>query len=353
MITSRLRLPLIVAALIVLVTSAVLVLRQDTEPAPTPAPPTDLRLLDIDFATERHWFALRARCAQPGDCSHQLLDVDNGVVQVRELPEPLRGPRSGQPLRLHVLGGKLAVVAAERTWHSEDRGGTWREGLIAVDWPVDGLLPDMLLQRSCHGENPCVPGVDVVLSHTGQQVPLTPEFRPPLTEPFPFPRQLAGRWWVVGKRDGRAAVSSSADGGRSWQTQDLPSTPPGSFRWAEVVVAGAAAYVLISTDHQPSASTLYRGGGGKWEQVWQSRPGAALSEITGLAAAPDGTLLALQAGGSWFSADGGHTFHAGQIAEQLVPGNTLRSVRGGLLSTSESGASHSVDGRRWTPLPVG
>ncbi|GAA2831625.1 WD40/YVTN/BNR-like repeat-containing protein [Crossiella cryophila] len=353
MISSRLRLPVIAAALIVLVASAVLVLRQDTEPAPAPERPTDLRLLDIDFATERHWFALRARCEQ-ADCTHQLLDVDNGVVQVRELPEPLRAHRSGPPPRLHVLGGKLAVAGAERRWHSEDRGRTWQEGLMAVDWPMDGLLPDMLLQHSCHGKDPCVPGIDAVLSFTGQQVPLTPEFTPPLTEPFPFPRQLAGRWWVVGKRDGRAAVSTSDGNGRRWQTRELPSTPPGAFRWAEVVVSGDTAYVLITTDHQPFASTLYRGAGEKWEQVWQARPDGQPPEITGLAAAPDGTLLAVsQGGGSWFSADGGHTFHAGQIAEQRVPGDTLRSVRGGMLSTSERGASHSVDGRRWTPLPFG
>lgn len=347
----------ILAVAVAALVAMVLVLREDTTPPADPAARRDKPVLyEVDFATAAHWYGLRADCtpsARP--CGYRLVDSDNGQVRLRELPDPLRGNRSHPP-RLHVLGpAQLALTAEQRTWHSGDRGQTWREGLMAVDWPVDGVGDTALLERACvdkSGKKGCDPWVHVVLPVTGQRVPLVEH--PPLTEAFPFPRLLGGRWWVVGKRNGKAAVSTSVDKGRGWQTRELPVTPGGEIRSVELAEAAGVTYVQIGTDERPGAAMLFRGEGDRWEQVWRDDPtGSGPRLITGLGTRPDGRLLVVDGeGASWVSGDGGRAFTPAK-PEERVPGNNLRTVRGGLLSTSERGIEHSTDGLRWTPLPTG
>ncbi|GAA2831641.1 hypothetical protein [Crossiella cryophila] len=357
---------ILLALLAVALVAAVLVaLREQAGPPPPEPPgptvfaepPREAVLETADFADERHWFGLRARCHRPPmfGCVRTLLAVEDGVTRVRELPEELRGEQERPQVRLMTLGPRQVLVHTRyfRSWYSGDAGQSWTE-IHERAAPVDRIPPAAVLERDCTLAG-CEQRVVVVLPDSGRRAEL--RGLPPLTEAHPVPiPDRQGRWRVVGVLDGKPVVVTSADQGHSWQVRALPPGSPDKIERVRLTSADGGMYLQIDAVPRQYPSDiptfLYRGQGEGWELVWRNDSGEQpLRSLYDLVPGPGGRITALdQQRLNRVSEDGGRTFRRARPEEEL-PGEFIWHVRTGHLIGSQTELRHSVDGVAWTLLP--
>ena len=326
---------------------------------------------DLDFADERHGFALSGRCTS--QCQSKLLITEDGSKWVTK---SFNIPQLAAPKRLvgriTAFGaGRLMITDLDNRFYSNDSGQTWSTVPLAPNQSVEEIPPDAVLEADCVDEvavansrPKCLQRrIVVTLPDTGERALLA---RPPkIDNPQPEPRPADdGSWWVSGRESGtgRWVVGSSHDGGRTWTNGELP-VPNGLVIDTLSGAGSGLNRYLLATGWLPDAVepsnlvAIFRSvdGGAHWAQTWRGN-GNAPRTIGGTAiVTTDGGLLLApdDVGPIYRSADGGATFNP------LTDGPRLNSVRrtrtGYLAMTSDQPTSRylrSPDGVQWTPVRV-
>jgi hypothetical protein len=351
-------------------------LRTDPETRLVPAPDMPAVRMrpvvyDLDFADDRHGFALSGRCAEA--CQNKLLTTEDGVTWVAR---PFSVPRLAAPkqlaARIVALGaGRVMLTDLENRFYSNDSGLTWSEVPLAPNQTVGEIPADGVLETECVDEAPlpnsrpaCLRRrVVVTLPDTGERALLA---KPPSIEnPTPEARPADdGSWWVSGREasTGRWVVASSRDAGRTWSNTELP-VPSGL---AMNMLSGAGSGLnrfLLATGWLPDAMeprnlvAIFRStdGGVHWAQTWRGT-GNAPRTVGGTAiVTADGGLLLPpdDVGPIYRSLDGGASF------APMLDGPRLNSVRrtgvGYLALASDQPTNRylrSLDGVHWTSVTV-
>ncbi|WHT17391.1 hypothetical protein N8J89_30275 [Crossiella sp. CA-258035] len=368
-LSARRRALLTGATITAVLVATVVVLREDTEPAP-PSPSTTVaeepavpRLRSVDVVAGRHFFGVLGHCRERTElrCAHTLMESEEGGITFTDLPEELRGERSRLWVEVTALGQQRLVVRGNNGphWFSADRGRSWRK--VTEDAaPVDSIPAGAQLERHCPPGTTCQPEITVLLPESGRRAEL--RTLPPLTEarPLPFPDRK-GRWRVVGKRDGRPVVATSADQGRGWQLAELPPGGDGTLVQVSVAESGEVTFIQLMTQGgqaesaTASRSTLYRQRGERWELLWQDgRREEHPRSMTSLLPRPGGQLVALDLEGrSWVLEDGARSFRQAVREEKLPANSRVQRIRTGYLLVEGTAFRHTVDGVGWTPLHSG
>ncbi|MGW0522656.1 hypothetical protein [Crossiella sp. NPDC003009] len=370
-LSARRRALLTGATITAVLVATVIVLREDTEPpAPPPGPATTVaeepavpQLRSVDVVAGRHFFGVLGHCRGQTEprCAHTLMESEEGGITFADLPEELRGERSRRWVGVTALGQQRLVVRANdgAHWFSADRGRTWSK--VTEDAaPVDSIPAGAQLERYCPPRTACLPKIMVLLPESGRRAEL--RTLPPLAEahPLPFP-DGKGRWRVVGKRDGRPVVATSADEGRGWQLAELPPGGAGTATHVTVAESGEVTFIQVSTQDERAESgtdlrnTLYRQRGERWELVWQDgKRDEHPRSMTSLLPRPGGQLVTLDLEGrSWVLDEGARSFRQAGREEKLPANSWVQRIRTGYLLVEGSTYRHTVDGVGWTPLHNG
>lgn len=300
------------------------------EPPPSRLPglPPAGHVVGVDFADDRHGFALRVGCGGQG-CYTDLLSTADGqhwtARRVRE-PEWADTSRSGD---LFVLGPHEVVVdwgapddpGGVRRVHSVDDGRTWTEVSAVPRRTVQEIPKGARLELTCLASRPECHGasVSMVLPGTGESALLTTA--PRLRYPAPGrARLVGGQWWLVGLHPSKSRwmVAVSEDDGRTWTVSALAAQRlDAEFENWTVVANGADLYAsLVGPLDRRRDSGLYGvlsiyhsvDGGRSWR-----RTGGPVSlghvPVGSLVATADGALLVNDGRRkTLLSRDDGHTF---------------------------------------------
>ncbi|HET9141423.1 sialidase family protein [Actinophytocola sp.] len=366
---------------------AIPLLRVDSDPerraapAPTVPPRPDVGrsrppvVYDLDFAGERHGFALWGRCTDGVDfrCERRLLVTEDGVHwRQQAFAEPeLAAPRRLTG-RVVALGGDRLVLTdlgaggPHDRYFSADGGRTWRVAATTPDLrvstiPADAVLETRCMERVRTGADCWWRRLVVTLPDSGERAWLANP--PALDGPRPEPRAAAdGSWWVTG-RDPRSSdwnVAVSRDNGASWSVAVLPTDP--NLLPAEVTVTGSGpnVYALATgrrADGWESRSlfAIYRStdGGRTWTQTWSGTGGQPRTLGGTAVVQPDGALFIApnDVGPAYRSTDGGRSFQPILDGPRL---NSLRRTRSGYLANASGGDGgrflSSPDGVRWSDV---
>ena len=351
-------------------------LRTDPQTQLTPAPdlPTVRArpvVYAIDFADERHGYALSGRCTTL--CQSKLLVTEDGSKWVtksfslRELAAPKRLVG-----RITAFGaGRLMITDADDRYYSNDSGQTWSPVSSDPNQSVEEIPADAVLETDCVDEvavansrPKCLKRrIVVTLPDTGERALLA---RPPeIDNPQPEPRPADdGSWWVSGREadTGRWVVASSRDGGRTWTNGELP-VPNGLVIDTLSGAGSGLNRYLLATGWLPDAMepsnlvAIFRSvdGGAHWVETWRGN-GKAPRTVGGnaIVTADGGLLLApVDVGPIYRSLDGGTTFNPMMDGPRL---NSVRRTRSGYLAmTSDQPTSRflrSPDGVQWSPVTV-
>jgi hypothetical protein len=378
--TTRRRTQLGAILAVLAVAAAIPLLRTSLRPAAdrpvTPATTESVQLplespylLDIDFADERHGYALKTTCinGRPAGCANQLLVTADGEHwEARALPRVLSGANA-LPL-LRVLGPNTVVLRREAVvglqFYSTDAGRTWQE----VSWrdmpTIDAVPAGGIIDGMCAaGESGCRFELIAIDPGTGRAARLATQ--PPVSSPNLLTRHpVAGGWWVYGKErsSGQWEVIETQDSGRSWKGHVLPA---GSAEHFSLATDGHALYVAaygqlanLTPPRTIGLDAIFRStdGGASWQRTWKAADGVEPRAIDGdLIAAANGRLLvSTYLGPVWASSDGGARFQ--QAPEVGISGYVWQTGAGYLVG-SRAGESKvykfSTDGVRWKEISVG
>jgi photosystem II stability/assembly factor-like uncharacterized protein len=241
--------------------------------------------------------------ARPASCQLRLAATTDGghTWQARPVPRPPTPAKDGATdLAIQVLGPRTLLLPTgdERGLLSTDGGFHWAAISRRVTAPVAAVRKSDVAFVSC-AQTGCTHSRLVVADPaTGAEAPLRNQ--PPLT--VLYQNEVIGSdgsIWVSGKAaDGRTAVASSHDGGRSWVTSALPGLGPANETTLNVVTwDGRRAYAVViaagtNSRDVPIARTDDSG------RTWLPLPLArgALGPAAALSAAvlPDGRLAITQ-----------------------------------------------------------
>jgi uncharacterized protein (TIGR03437 family) len=144
------------------------------------------------------------------------------------------------------------------------------------------------------------------------------------------------------------AIFVSTDGGASWRD----STNIGILGSAGVLAIAAhptQSGILFASVQNPPALFRTTNGGQSWTQLTVVPPSQTLSAVTGIAIAPNGTVIAASNNGLLISTDGGNTWTTGATSGvQGVLGSTSLAVAPGspftLYLLNAPGLERSTDG---------
>jgi hypothetical protein len=371
----------IIAVLAVGATIPFLRTEPDTRLAPGPGIEDLGRPLvyDLDFADERHGFALWGRCSSGRNvrCERMLLFTEDGATwSSRPISLAKAAAPSGLAGKITALGGGRIMITdpglGVTRFYSKDSGRTWEEVQYSPSHTVAEIPTDGVLEVECVDEVP-VPNspplcrrrrLAITLPDTGERVLLA---RPPNIEnPTPEPRAADdGSWWVAGRDNTTEqwVTAVSRDAGRTWSYAPLPVPTGLAVNALSGNGFGPNRYVL-ATGWLPDAmepknlvaifrSTDY---GASWTQTWRGEGNAPRTlGGTAIVTADGGLLIAPDdvSGPAYQSIDGGASF------TPLLDGPRLTSVRrtraGYVAVASDRPAIHyltSADGVRWAPVAL-
>lgn len=376
--TTRRRMQLGAVLAVLVVAAAIPVLRTTLRPAPddpatTTSPttgqvPAGPVLNAIDFADERHGYAIRSTCvAGVSDCSNELVVTSDGAHWAkRALPAAATDTRVAAVVE--VLGPEAIVVATSMAgvdprFYSADAGRTWQEVPATVsDYTTipDGAILEGII---CNHSDNCTVATVATDPNSGGSGRLSSP--PQVGEPSPAARrQVASGWWLWGydKESGKRVLAVSRDAGRTWSRSVLPIT---DATMISVTTDGHVLYATAYTGFQElgnqasGLAAIFRStdGGATWEQTWQAKEGVQPRGISGeLVAAADGRLLLSSGshGPMWASTDGGKTF---QPAQDVPIASYFMRTGAGYLAGPDDPQSNvyrlSADGVRWKDISVG
>jgi hypothetical protein len=366
------RLWAVVAAFAVL--ASIPLLRTDPQTGLVPAP--DLPTVrvrpvvyDLDFADDRHGFALSGRCTSL--CQSKLLSTEDGSTWVtRSFDVPALASPKRLTARITALGGgRVMITDQDNRFYSNDSGRTWSAVPLAPNQSVEEIPADGVLEAECVSELPVANSrpkclqrrIVVTLPDTGERALLA---RPPRIEsPMPDARPGDdGSWWVAGKETGtdRWVVASSKDAGRTWSNAEVPVPSGLAINALSGAGSGLNRY-LLATGWLPDARepsnlvAIFRSvdGGAHWAQTWRGNGDAPRTlGGTAIVTADGGLLLAPDdVGPTYRSVDGGATFNPIMDGPRV---NSVRRTRSGYLAmTSDQPTSRylrSPDGVHWVPV---
>ena len=357
-------------------------LRTDPETRLAPVPSFDIGsvepplVYDVDFADERHGFALWGRCTNGRDyrCERKLLVTTDGAHWA---PRPFALPELAAPPR---LSGQVVALGADRVmvtdldgrtqlrFYSADSGATWRAVPARPVRTVEDIPPDAMLEIQCietvHSMGECRRRrLVITVPETGERVWLA--HPPNLIQPVPEPRAADdGSWWVSGKDQatGGWVVAVSRDAGRTWGVSPVP-VPPDLFLESLSSTGSGPNRYLVGTGWLPGAMepknlvAIFRStdGGAHWAQTWRGN-GNSPRTVGGTAiATADGGLFVPpdDIGLGYRSLDGGVSFAPAPDFPRL---NSVRRVRAGYLAVPSGHAPgqylRSPDGVHWTAFTV-
>ncbi|MFI8824563.1 WD40/YVTN/BNR-like repeat-containing protein [Streptomyces sp. NPDC053431] len=272
-----------------------------------------------------------------GFCRQRVAALDRGARSwvPRSSPLPEIPPSRGVTAGLTVLGPGRALIEdgggeePERSWFTADGGRSWR----TVGRRTVGITP--VIPAGAVLGTDCVPPAPEPVQECAREriVVISPEdgrrralARPPRLGDRPRPAAVAepdGSWWVSGRDpvSGRDAVAFSRDGGRSWTSSVLPSSPAvGSLPplWAVRVAVGPDAVYAAEVGElrggEPGKNpmrALHRSldGGRTWTRVWTTGPVGEPRTITGLPVpGPAGRVTVHGERAPYESVDGGRSF---------------------------------------------
>lgn len=368
------RLWAIVAVFAVAVSIPLLRTDPQTQLVPAPDLPT-VRVrpvvYDLDFADERHGFALSGRCAS--QCQSKLLTTEDGSTWVtRSFDVPALASPKRLTGRITALGaGRVVLTDQDNRFYSNDSGQTWSAVPLSPNQTVEEIPADGVLEAECISELPIANSrpkclkrrVVVTMPDTGERALLAEP--PGIESPMPDARPADdGSWWVAGREAGseRWVVATSRDAGRTWFNSELPVPSGLVIDTLSGAGAGLNRY-LLATGWLPDAVepsnlvAIFRSsdGGTHWAQTWRGNGNAPRTVGgTAIVTADGGLLLAPDdVGPIYRSMDGGASFNP------VLDGPRLNSVRrsrsGYLAATSDKPTSRylrSADGVHWTPVTV-
>ncbi|HEV2780033.1 MAG TPA: sialidase family protein [Actinophytocola sp.] len=354
---------------------AIPLLRTQDPPPPAPEPPPAAvppLVYAIDFADDRHGFALWGRCVGESDhpCESRLLVTEDGMAWRSQAfaTEELASPSSlvGRVVALGAGRVLLTDLEGGARFHSADAGRTWRAVPAVPDSEVAEIPPDGLLEAHCADAadaGSC--RIAVTLPDSGHRAWLTTA--PALGQPSPEQRPLAdGSWWVNGRdrSTGQWSVAVSRDAGRTWSTAVLPFPPvPAYIRVSPPAIAGTGPSVYaLATASLPDTlesrtllAIFHSGDGGQtWTQTWRIKDQPPRTLGGAAVVTPDGALLVAPddiVGSPYRSRDGGRTFTAATDAPRLAA--VRRTRTGYLASAPDRPQGHyrmSTDGAGWTDV---
>lgn len=341
---------------VVAVAVAVPVLRSLPDATPPAAPPAPRAALEIDFADERHGYALTSSCERrEAGCTFTLLATDDGgrTWEPRRLPAPER-PGSGYFSASMYVQGPTHVVIDEpniprgRRILSTDGGRVWVPMLDPIDTetPVPSLTGR--LTGVC-GERTEPFGACAELGMIGEDgqtrpVPGVPRLAQTQYGAAPTP---SGRYWFVGRHPDTGAWTIGVSSDREWAMTELD---PGGLVTADgwAVIEGNGFLFATATGADTLLGVWRSADGGRsWVRTWTPE-----TLVRGLVGTPvitsDGTLILSDGKVTYESTDQGHTFtRTGDPANGRVTW-----TRGGYLRVNGGQYALSTDGRNWRAFVV-
>ncbi|MPY77795.1 MAG: hypothetical protein GEV04_04730 [Actinophytocola sp.] len=327
-------------------------------------------VIDVDFASDGHGFALWGRCTQPLDtqrCGPKLFVTEDGDRwHVRDFPMfAAIEVRSHHYRRQVVALGGCNVAIGPVTGHrmfSDDCGRRWHVVLPTPKRTLAAIPDGAVLERYCAEQgrtsSACGdPRLVVIPPDSGRPTLLAtePAVDDPVPEPVPGPD---GRWWVSGREPGtdRPVVAVSDDAGRTWSVTTLPLDGPADRVMLTSTQAGHAYAVAVS---EVSAGTdelvgiFHRADRGGWERTWDATASDAPVRVSGAPIATSRHVLYLIARDGlrhYRSADHGRTFEARTVDRPVV---SPRWTRGGYVARSAQEPDRwfrASKGVRWQPV---
>ena len=258
----------------------------------------------LTFVSPSTAYRFRTSCAAGAVTCDFILEVtDDGgrSWQRRPAPVPALPPNADRNNPLITLLGTRALLLTLGDMYqlSTDGGSHWTKQ--AAPKSTKSVSSSRLLDLSCPGascENPRVVALD---TKTWAAAPLRNQ--PPLPAMAGSTRVGADRSvWIAGRdRDGRAAVSVTRDGGRSWLTRTLPGAEPKPDQMHVVNLGmdvatrnGKTAYAIESGSRDPQ---IYRtADGGRTWQLLSAPRGFRPAEDVATTVLPDGRLVVTRVG---------------------------------------------------------
>jgi hypothetical protein len=315
-------------ALLTVVSTGVMVLRDPTAAPPTPAAPAFQSiwrgsgltlygltapvlnlpgdLYDVQFADAERGYALARACPGSGDVCDLAYAITRDGGRTWHLREPPNAKARADALpSLVTFGTEHVGFIGEQAWMwSPGSPGSWAPLDLASPPPVASVPKGGRLWTP--SGSTCQPGPLYVWQMAG---PLAVLASPPRMQVCRVVSAPGGAWWAGGFLDGaerRPAVAVSRDAGRRWTVTELPSSSGDA--WAQVSPLGADVYVSVVSPRggQPYPDTLrlhavYRSAAGQDFQQYGPTSGALVGDLVPLL---DGGLVV--AGPMWYvSRDGG------------------------------------------------
>lgn len=350
--TARARTQTTVMAAVVAVAVAVPVLRLLPDATPPAAPPPPRAALAIDFADEKHGYALTSSCEE--SCTFTLLATSDGgrTWEPHRLPSP-QVPDSGYfNASLSVVGPEHVVIDEpdlpnRRRILSTDGGHSWVPVLdyIDLDTPAPALTgtlghrcPPVFRLDTC--SQPGTIGLDGVT----RLVPGVPQLAHTQIGQAPT---SGGRYWFVGRDPETSAWTIGVSSGSGWAMTALaPNGIVAADGWSVVEADGTM--IATATGADALLGVWHSADGGRsWVRTWQPIP-----RMAGLVGTPvltsDGVLLVSDGKVIHQSTDLGHTFTR---TDDPALGK-VTWTRGGYLRVNGGQYALSTDGRHWRGFVV-
>jgi hypothetical protein len=329
-------------------------------------------IYSIDFADDRHGFALWGRCPTGGDlrCERRLMSTKDGRVwseqqfDSAELASPSR--LAGQVVALGDDRVLLTDLEGGERFFSDDAGRTWRAVPARPDGTVAEIPADGLLETQCvepRADQVCPRRLVVTLPDTGHRAWLAnwPDLDRLSTELRPA---TDGTWAATGRdpATGLWTAAISRDHGRTWSAAALPAPPDVPIDRLAIVGSGQHRYALasarIAEGFEPRALVAIfhsTDGGLTWTLTRVTGREPPRSVGGSAIVTPDGALfIAVDdvVGPGYLSVDGGRSFKA--VGEPDI--TDIRRTRAGYLAVPiDRPAGHyraSSDGVIWTDVKL-
>ncbi|WP_412541629.1 sialidase family protein [Longispora sp. K20-0274] len=306
-------------------------------------------LYDVEFADDRHGYALAADCRALPTCTLTFARSDDGGDEWQTLAAPIATATPETLPDLVVLNGTELVLGG--SWHSPDSGRTWAATPVD-DAPLAAIPANGRLFVA--GD-----GLRVRLAGAGGRAAKLTTVPAGLTVRWAAAGPARdGAWWITGTSDGKPQIAVSRDAGRTWLTTTLSvlNGDIGNIRIAtgkDQIYAVVTGRATIDGTHQAGSPILglFRStDNGQTFALFEGFPPAAAEDTVPL---PDGrVLMAVDTDpGTWWVAASGQ--QGGSKITALPQVSRVHRTGAGYVAFGVWGmdwAAFSPDGMSWRRL---
>ncbi|MGY0234645.1 hypothetical protein [Longispora urticae] len=308
-------------------------------------------LYDVEFADDRHGYALAADCHALPTCTLTLARSDDGGDEWQRLQTPVPAATPETLPDLMVLNGTELVLGG--AWHSPDSGRTWAATPVD-DSPLTSIPANSRLFLASDG-------LRVRQAAAGGRAAKLGTVPSGLTVTWAAPGPARdGAWWVTGFSGGKPQIAVSRDAGRTWQLTPVSvlSGVVGGIRIAigkdqiYAVVTGRATIDGTRQAASPILGLFRSTDNGQTFSLFEGFPPASAGDLVPL---PDGRVLTAvdTDPGTWWVAASGQ--QGGTKVTALPQVSRVHRTGAGYVAFGVWGmdwAAFSPDGMSWRRLGV-